>query len=222
MMRTALALLILTCGSLFVINKLGGERDNLPHVLLIGDSISIGYTPHVTRILENEAVVLHQEGNAQDTWNGSLKLEKWIGIRDWDVIHFNWGLWDLAYRHPNSKTLGIRDKVNGTLTTTLEDYESNLNELVERLKQTDAKLIWAHTTIVPAGEAGRFEGDARNYNAVALRVMRQHDVTVNDLHTVSAAFSSDLFVDRGDVHFTETGSNQLAVQVASTISTALE
>jgi hypothetical protein len=201
---------------------LGGERDNLPHVLLIGDSISIGYTPYVTRILENEAVVQYHEGNAQDTWSGLLKLEEWIGSRDWGVIQCNWGLWDFAYRHPKSKNQGDRDKVNGTLTATVEDNESNLYELIGRLKHTNAKLIWAHTTMVPAGKAVRFERDARNYNSLALRVMRLYDVTVNDLHTVSVAFSSDLFVDRGNVHFTETGSKQLAVQVARAIRTALE
>jgi hypothetical protein len=222
MLKSAFVLLLVSCGSLFAINNWGGEYDNLPHVLLIGDSISIGYTPYVAHILENEAVVLHNEGNAEDTWNGQLKLEQWLGNTDWDVIHFNWGLWDLAYRNPESNTQGKRDKDNGTLTTTLEQYESNLVELVERLQQTEAKLIWAQTTMVPAKEAGRIEGDAKHYNAVALRVMKQHDVTINNLYTVSAAFASDIFIDEGNVHFTDTGSKQLADPVVSAIRSALE
>jgi len=39
------------------------------------------------------------------------------------VIHFNWGLWDLCYRNPLVKNQGNRDKVNGKLSVSLDDYE---------------------------------------------------------------------------------------------------
>ena len=64
-----------------------------------------------------------------------------MGKTRWDVIHFNWGLWDLCYRHPKSKVQGRRDKARGTLTTPLEQYEKNLDQLVVRLKKTKAKLM---------------------------------------------------------------------------------
>ena len=143
------------------------EEADLPKVLIIGDSISIGYTPHVKQILKGTADVRHHKGNAQHTGTGLKQLDQWIGKTKWDVIHFNWGLWDLCYRHPKSKVQGHRDKVNGTLTTPLEQYGKNLDELVTRLKATDAKLIWANTTVVPEGEAGRKMGDDKRYNDVA-------------------------------------------------------
>ena len=55
---------------------------------------------------------------AQHTRFGLARLEQWLGDERWDVIHFNWGLHDLCWRHPESKVQGYRDKVRGKLTTT--------------------------------------------------------------------------------------------------------
>jgi len=191
-----------------------------PDVLIIGDSISLGYTPHVVSMLQEEANVVHNKGNAQHTSTGVLKIDAWLGDTDWDVIHFNWGLWDLCYRHPESKVQGRRDKVRGKLTTSLEQYEQNLDQLVRRLRKTNATLIWASTTVVPDDEAGRKVGDDLNYNAVAARVMKKHGVVINDLNKLSRTFSPDLFKKAGDVHFTTEGYQQLAGQVAQSIQAA--
>jgi len=201
----------------------------LPHVLIIGDSISIAYTLAVRGLLEGRANVhrpLKKDGkgpeNSGDTTIGLAKLDNWLGDREWSVIHFNWGLWDLCYRNKNITRNGGRDKVNGTLSVTPEDYERNLTELVTRLKATGAKLVWANTTVVPEGESGRFAGDEVKYNAVAGRVMAAHGISVNDLHATSKDFPADHFVGPGDVHFTATGSAKLANQVAAEIRKLLE
>jgi hypothetical protein len=91
------------------------SRDSLPRVLLIGDSISIGYTKTVIELLKGKAEVHRVQGNAGHTGMGIERLPKWLDPKNgkWDVIHFNWGLWDLCYRNPESKTQGRRDKVNG-------------------------------------------------------------------------------------------------------------
>ena len=198
------------------------KNSDLPKVLIIGDSISIAYTPPAREMLKEVAIVEHHTGNAQHTGTGLKKLNQWIGTTKWDVIHFNWGLWDLCYRHPDSADPGKRDKVNGTVTTTLDQYQKNLDELVNRLRKTGAKLIWAHTTVVPQGEPGRIAGDARNYNAVATRVMRKHGVTVNDLNALTGRFTSDLFVKPGDVHYTTDGYWRIAAQVAERIREVLK
>lgn len=195
---------------------------DLPQVLVIGDSISIGYTPHVVELLKDKAVVKHHKGNAGPTGNGLKNLEKWLGETQWDVIHFNWGLHDLCYRNPEAKTQGHRDKVNGTLTMSLEQYEENLDELVSQLKATGAKLIWAHTTVVPENEAGRKVGDDKKYNEVAAKVMKQHGVTINDLNSLTSEFPPDLFAKPGDVHYTTAGYKKIAEQVAERILNTLE
>jgi len=208
----ALFLLVLTASL--------GAKD-LPKALLIGDSISLGYTPHVVAALKGKVEVKHHRGNAQHTGTGLKMLDRWIGETEWDVIHFNWGLWDLCYRHPQSNVQGRRDKERGTLTTSLELYEKNLDQLATRLKKTHAKLIWAHTSTVPKGEAGRKVGDDDKYNQAAVRVMKKHGIEINDLNALTDSFPAELFVRPGDVHFKTEGSRKLGQAVAVKIMKAL-
>lgn len=195
---------------------------DLPKVLIIGDSISIGYTPFVKRQLKDVANISRNPGNAAHTGTGLEKIDAWLGDTRWDLIHFNWGLHDLCYRNPDAKQQGNRDKVNGKLTTTLEQYEKNLDQLVTRMKKTGATLVWASTTLVPEGEAGRIAGDEKKYNEVAARVMKKHGVAINDLHAPSATFGPELFVRTGDVHYKPAGYQKLGTQVAESIRTALK
>ena len=194
---------------------------DLPKALLIGDSISLGYTPHVVASLKGKVEVIHHRGNAQHTGTGLKMLDRWVGETKWDVIHFNWGLWDLCYRHPQSKEQGRRDKERGTLTTSLEQYEKNLDQLAARLKKIKAKLIWAHTTTVPKGEAGRKVGDDDKYNEAAARVMKKHGIRINDLNSLTDGFPPELFVKPGDVHYKPEGSKKIGQAVGNEISHAL-
>jgi hypothetical protein len=115
-------------------------EDALPKALILGDSISIGYTKPVTDLLKGKVAVSRPKANCGDTRAGLANIDKWIGDEKWSVIHFNWDLHDLCYRNPGSKEQGHRDKVKGTLSVPLQDYEKNLETLVLRLKQTGATL----------------------------------------------------------------------------------
>src|SRR5436190_23822776 len=68
------------------------DDPTLPRVLLIGDSISMGYTVPVQNLLKGKANVHRIPENGGPTTNGLAKLETWLGEHKWDVIHFNWGL----------------------------------------------------------------------------------------------------------------------------------
>jgi len=202
------------------------EEPGLPRVLLIGDSISIGYTLGVRKLLEGKANVHRIPTNGGPTSKGLERLDDWLTTggktaRDWDVIHFNWGLHDLCYRNPDANTPGHRDKVNGTVTHSPAEYRRNLQELVDRLEETGATLIFATTTPVPEGEAGRKLGDDRVYNEVAREVMAEHDVRINDLHAVMAGKMETYATRPGNVHFTEEGSRRLAEEVVRSIEDVL-
>src|SRR5262245_39232334 len=67
----------------------------LPRVLLIGDSISIGYTLPTRKLLEGKANIHRILTNGGPTTNGLKNLNSWLGSEKWAVIHFNWGLHDL-------------------------------------------------------------------------------------------------------------------------------
>src|SRR5436305_496918 len=60
----------------------------LPRVLLIGDSISIGYTVPTRKLLQGKANVHRIPENGGPTSNGLAKLDKWLGDGKWEVIHF--------------------------------------------------------------------------------------------------------------------------------------
>lgn len=195
---------------------------NLPDVLIIGDSISIGYTVPVRDALQGTANVFRPGTNCGDTRKGLEQLDAWLGDRKWAVIHFNWGLHDLAYRSPKVRL----DKVNGAQSVPIEQYKENLEKLVVRLKQTGAVLIWASTTRVPENEPGRIPGDEIKYNAAAAEIMKRHGVQINDLHALTAGFSTELSAGAGkgagNVHYTKEGSGLLARQVSWVIRKALK
>lgn len=191
-----------------------GCAKHKPKILIIGDSISLGYTPYVREDLQGIAEVYHNRGNAQHTGTGLDSIETWIGTKDWDIIQFNWGLWDLCYRHPDSKTQGNRDKVHGTITYELEDYGKNLDSIVQWMKaKSDAKLIFVTTTYVPEDEAGRYQEDAIRYNQLAKRIMEQNGVAINDIYEASRRIHQHYGKDSGDVHYLPEGYRALAKEI---------
>jgi acyl-CoA thioesterase-1 len=151
------------------------EDPDLPRVLLIGDSISIGYTQPVRALLAGKANILRIPANGGPTSRGLQHIDKWLDAGPFDVIHFNWGLHDCRIQWPKDE-----------LQIPIEDYEANLKKLVERLKQTDATLIWATTTAVVDGKPGerrkRRLKDVQAYNAVARRIMDDAGIPINDLY----------------------------------------
>ena len=184
-------------------------------ILIIGDSISIGYTPYVRDALADKAIVVHNPGNAQHTGTGLAKLDEWLGDEKWDIIQFNWGLWDLCYRSPDSSEFGKKDKINGVVEFTVEEYKTNLEKLVKRLLLTNAKLVFVTTSFVPDGERGRMVGDDKIYNKAALEVMKKYHIQVNDINKASKKIHKNEGKAANDVHYTEEGYKLLADKIVS-------
>ena len=61
----------------------------LPRVLLIGDSISIGYTLPTRELLKGKVNLHRIPTNGGPTIKGLKHIESWLGNKKWDVIHFN-------------------------------------------------------------------------------------------------------------------------------------
>lgn len=117
----------------------------------------------------------------------------------WDVIHFNWGIWDIAYRDPKPGDRWHSCKINGKLTTPIDVFEDNLRKLVLRMKETGATLVWGSITPIHPDQHCRFEADPGRYNAVAAKIMQEHGVIINDLHAESIRMG---FPKAPDVHST--------------------
>jgi hypothetical protein len=194
---------------------------NLPRVLLIGDSISIGYTLPVRKLLEGKANVHRVLTNCGPTTRGMEQIEQWLGDKPWDVIHFNWGLHDLKYMGPVGQNLADPQAADSRQQVPPAEYEANLRKLVQRLKKTGALLIWCSTTPVPDGAQGRLPGDAARYNQIAARIMEEEGVAINDLYAFAKPRLAEIQLP-ANVHFSPNGSVALAQEVARAIGTAME
>jgi lysophospholipase L1-like esterase len=189
----------------------------LPRVLLLGDSISMGYTARVRELLAGKANVHRPAENCFDSANGLKKLDAWLGSGKWEVVHFNFGLHDNKYVDEKGTLVPVEQ---GKVVSTPEQYERNLREFVTRLKKTGATLICATTTPVPAKSTGRREGSEVAYNAAVKRIAEDTGITVNDLHAFVARHA-DAQQLPNNVHFTDQGYAQLAQVVAAKIEAAL-
>jgi len=196
------------------------EMPGLPRVLLIGDSISIGYTLPTRALLKGKVNLHRIPTNGGPTIKGLEQIDTWLGKKKWDVIHFNWGLHDLKYMGPNGENLFPKDK-GGKVQVPIQEYEKNLERLVVRMKKTNAKLIWRNTTPVPPGSKGRYVGDSIKYNAAAARVMIRHGIPTHDLFTMSKKRMKEIMLP-ANVHYTKDGSEVLGGDVAMVILEALK
>ena len=109
------------------------HNPELPQVLIIGDSISIAYTPTVRTLLKDDAQVHRPATNCKWSAFGDQEIDKWLGSKKWDVIHFNFGLWDWY---------GWKQKEKATP----KSYAQNLLRIVKKLRKTGARLIFGSTT----------------------------------------------------------------------------
>lgn len=193
------------------------DEPGLPRVMLIGDSISIGYTPPVRKLLKGKANVHRPLTNCAHTRTGLQNLQTWLGSGKWDVIHFNWGLHDLKYCDEKGTLVPVG---KGKQQVPVDEYEKNLRALVEQLKKTGARLIWCATTPVPEGANGRLPGDEVKYNAAALKVMQEMGVAVDDLYSFAKP-QLEKIQRKADVHYTAEGYEALAGKVVANIEKAL-
>ncbi len=206
----------------------------LPNVLILGDSISVGYTLDVRRLLKGQANVWRPmkpnglaPANCENTAFGLVHLASWLGNTKWDVIHFNWGLHDLAYyRQEPSPSTGDAgapfDIVHGVQAVPLPEYRQNLTRLVDRLKRTGASLIWAAITVVPPGSGGRFSEDVAKYNQAAAQIMRAHGVKIDDLYALTKGMPLDMHLKPNNVHYKQEGYEEIARQVATSVKASLQ
>ena len=188
------------------------EIKGLPHVLIIGDSISIGYTLPTRELLKGKVNLHRIPTNGGPTIKGLSEIDKWLGKRKWDLIHFNWGLHDLKYMGKDGSNLVPKEK-GGVVQVPLADYEKNLEKLVIRMKKSAKQLVWRNTTPIPPGSRARYVGDSVKYNDAAARVMKKLKIPTLDLFTPSMKNMKE-WMKKADVHYFPHGSQALAELVA--------
>ena len=196
---------------------------SLPNVLLIGDSISIGYTIPVRKLLAGKANVFRPSVNCRYSSYGVEKVKSWLGKRKWDVIHFNWGIWDthclregkLVRGHQEHKYPPEELKIRCSET----EYIENLKKILPVLEATGAKLIWTSTTPVLSRPKKRIE-DIPRYNRLAARLMQKRGIPIDDLYGFVLP-NVDKWQTEDRCHYNKLGCEKLGEQVAGQIEEAL-
>ncbi len=198
-------------------------QGDLPNVLILGDSISIGYTPFVQEYLKGRANVFRpmlengKPENCAGTTKGVENIDRWLGSKKWDIIHFNFGLHDIKHVDPvtgeNSQNPKHPQQANR------KQYKKNLEIIAEKLKNTGAKLIFATTTPYPDEVEGplRKPGMPQKYNRIAVKIMNKNGILINNLHAFMVPRMAELQLPN-NVHFTEQGSREMAKKVVERIN----
>ncbi len=189
-------------------------KPELPRVVLIGDSIRLGYAPVVRQLLAGKAIVISQEANGGDSANVLRNLENWVVRENPDVVHLNAGLHDLKL-----------SKITKRHQVEIESYRENLRLIIGRIKrETGASLIFANSTPIldqrharRGADFDRRESDVDHYNAVATAVMREQGVPVDDLHGIIAEGGIENLLDADGTHYTAEGYRRLGEAVADSV-----
>lgn len=217
MMRTVLCLCAaLTMGSL---PRAAGDSvpRPLPKVVLLGDSIRLGYAPVVERELAGKAVIVSPKANGGDSTNTLKHLEAWAIREQPAVVHFNCGIHDTK-----------KSKTTGEFQVSPTQYEANLRKIVDQIRHgTKARVLFATTTPILDERAARgrvkadfqlLEASVEQYNGIAKKVMQELKVPIVDLHGLLVDTGRpDKLIAHDGVHFTTEGREVLGKAVAASV-----
>lgn len=176
-------------------------------VMLLGDSLRMGYQPVVSELLSGKATVSGPSENGR--WAGYTlnSLRFWInGMPTPDVIHWNCGLWDLGDDYGLGRPFSLPEEFESALERTIT--------VVEKLFPK-AKLIMA--TIMPTDNPD--SSDIEGYNEIIKKVASRRNIQVNDLFPLVKENISIIGPDH--IHFTKEGFELVGKRVADVIEKAL-
>ena len=180
----------------------GAQKDELPRILLIGDSIVKSYYPHVRKGLQGQ----YQCGrlcSSKCVSDSRFMNELALVLDDryhFDVIHFNNGLhgWDYSE----------------------EEYEIGLEKAFDKLLSYSGKVIFGNTTPMRDREdpSKLHEKTARVQlrNQIAEKLAADRQIPVTDLY--STVIDHPAFFEQDGVHFNEDGQQALADKVLEAVA----
>ena len=168
----------------------------MKNVLLIGDSIRMGYDKAIKKSLEGIANVYFPEENCRFASYVLRYLHEYkelVKDEQIDVLHWNAGLWDclrLFEEEPH---------------TPVEVYSYYIDRICLRIKKVfpNAKVIFATSTRVQSEKMSvdfkRYNEEIEQYNEAAVAVVKKHGFRINDLYAVSASLPEEAHSD--PVHY---------------------
>ncbi len=196
----------------------------MKRVLLLGDSIRMGYDEYVKELLKDEFEVIYDEFDngrfaAYTLWQANQFFKN---HGKFDVVHWNNGYWDMNIEPPMTAPMHPVD-----------EYVRFLYRILTEIRRNGAVPVFATTLPVLSSEkaadiisgiTARFEYDngwVEEYNAAALSLMKREGVQVNDLY--SLCLKDPYYYKCPDLlHLTDEGYRVCAAQTADSIGKAAE
>lgn len=162
-------------------------------VILIGDSIRMGYDKYIKEALDGTAEVYYPSENCRFATYILRFVHEWKKKGEWpedaDLVHWNAGLWDLP------EILGDEP------VTPIEAYAHTIVRIDKRLRLLfpKAKIVFATSTAVQEekylGVFKRRNCVIEQYNEAAIRALAGTDTVIDDLYAVTAACSDECHSD---------------------------
>ncbi len=188
-------------------------------IILIGDSIRMGYDKYVKDALCNVAEVFYPSENCKFAVYTLRFLGEWKKKEEWptdiDLVHFNIGLWDLAEMDGEGPF------------TPVEHYKTLIGRIARRIKRLfpGAKIVFATSTSVIEEKYGptffRKNSVIEQFNEAAREALADTDVIINDLYLASVRIPVEYRSDM--THFnTPKGTEYMGKRVVSVICRELD
>ncbi len=181
-------------------------------VFVLGDSISIHYGPYLEQMAKG--VFVYDRKSGKDSEENKNEIEQGVGANGgdssqvleyltmeqekgvtYDILLLNCGLHDIRI-----------DKNTKRYQVDIDEYEINLNHIIEKAVKMSKTVIWVATTqVIDEIHNGRtdmflrYEKDLLEYNRIADKVMKEHIIPVIDLYTYTKQYGGEAFLDH--VHY---------------------
>lgn len=179
------------------------------NILLIGDSISLGYENRAQIYAGSRHNIVHTMTNALYSTYCRAHVRDWLSKTNqiWDVVHFNVGLHDIC-RNPDN----CAPPQTAVLT-----YQKNLLDIVEIIRNDSpcAVIVFALSTPILSQE-NRLPEDVAVYNSAATNILADQNVYINDLCSLMLPHQDEYHLEDG-THFTPEGNQFNAENVVNFI-----
>ena len=183
----------------------------MKQVLILGDSISMGYREIVKQNLKGKADVCYYPENGRFSGYTLWLANQWIRNNGApDIVHWNNGIWDISLEEP----------LEGNFTP-IEEYADHLERIIKLLKRAGTEhIIFATTTYQHPDKKENRPEDVERYNQRAVEIMARENITVNDLGTLVKNHLTE-YVCEDMVHLTGAGYQACAEQTTKYIMQCL-
>ena len=187
-------------------------------IVLIGDSIRMGYDKYVKNALQGVADVYYPNENCRFAEYVLRYAHEWKRSGEWpddvDLVHWNAGLWDAL------------ELFGDEPLTSLSYYEQAIARIDKRLRMLfpNAKLVFATSTAILEHKCSahfrRHNATIEEYNKTAIRALSQTDTIINDLYEITKDCPEEYHSDA--VHYyTDAGTDLIGKKVLKVIENTI-